>query len=164
MMWLLNKRLRDLEEQQHQSQQVIIEMRRQQALAREDQMTRQREGQMMRNLYEQLMKELDSKNKEFEMKLETQDSRGKELESLVRKVQKLEHEELNRIKRVLHEKVVSDREKAERNEEKARVLFQELARLGEDFRENGKEEAEERRDLVRRMAQVEGRMGEEGKR
>ena len=119
---------------------------------------------MMRELYEKLTKEIDNKNKQLQLKIEEQEKRGRELEAVVHKVQRLEHEEVNRLKRVLHEKVVSDRERVERDEEKARVLFQEVSRLGLEMREESKEESEGRRDLERRLAQIESRENEERKR
>lgn len=160
----MNKRLRELEEQNHQNQQFLIEIKRESALAKEDQICRERESQMMRDLYEKLTREIDEKNKHLQMKLEDQEKRGRELEEVVLKVQKLEHGEVNRLKRVLHEKVVSDRERGERDEEKARVLFQELARLGMEIKQGTEEESGGRREMERRLAQIENRINEERKR
>lgn len=90
--------------------------------------------------------------------------RGRELENVVHKVQKLEQEEMGKIKRVLHEKVVSDREASEREQEKSRVLFQEVARLGAEMRESEKAQIQERQDLLRKVGQIEGQFNENEKR
>jgi hypothetical protein len=142
----------------------MIEMKRQTALAREDHNSRQRENGMMKELYEKMIMEIDSKNKQIQGKMEDQDRRGRELENVVYKVQKLEQEEMNRLKRILHDKILSDKEKTERDEEKARVLFQELARLGEEMRRGGKEEMEHQNEVMRRLVGLEGKVEEDAKR
>lgn len=164
MLWLLGKRLKEMEEQQHQNQQLILELKRQNAIIKEDNSVRSREARMIQEMYDRLTKEIDAKNKQFQAQLEEHSMRGRELENVVHKVQKLEQEETGKIKRVLHEKVVSDREASEREQEKSRVLFQEVARLGAEMRESEKAQIQERQDLLRKVGQIEGQFNENEKR
>jgi hypothetical protein len=164
MLWILSKRVKDMEEMQHKNLQVIIELKRQNSVMKEDNQMRERESKMMRDMHEQLMKEIDSRNKQFQAKLEEQDFRGRELENVVNKVQKLEQDEMNKIKRVLHEKVVSDREASEREQEKSRVLFQEVARLGQEVRESEKVQEKGAQELLRKVSQMESYFNENEKR
>jgi hypothetical protein len=142
----------------------MIEMKRQTSLIKEDQNMRERENAMMRELYDKMVNEIDSRNKQVQLKIEDQERRGRELENVVHKVQKLEQEDLNRLKRVFHEKIISDKEKNERDEEKARVLFQEVARLGENMRREGRDDVEQRKNILKRIGQIESKVDEESKR
>lgn len=124
----------------------------------------QEEARALRELCQQLGSEVDARNRELELRVDDQQKRGRELESLILKVQRLEHDDLNRLKRVLHEKVESDRERSEREDEKARVLFQELARLGDEFRDSFRRDSQTRSEIVKRVAQLEtGQSGERQK-
>ena len=153
-----------MEKEQHDMRQLMIEMRRQTALVRQDTSIRERETGMMKQLYEQVIMEIDSRNKDMQTKMEEQERRGRELENVIYKIQKLEQEEMNKLKRIFHEKIISDKERIEKDQEKGRVLFQELARLGENMREEGRTDTDYRSNIMRRISQLESRIEDDKKR
>ena len=160
----LMRRMQALESALERQNLVIRELKRENRSTRDEAESFTRDTALLKEIIEDLSESQTKSRGRLEEKVRVQEERGVQVEKALRQGQAVESQEMAKVKAVLHQKVVQDKGVVQQQREKARILFQEVTRLGQALEEVRSQGENGRAQVDAQLAQLRGMRGEQEKR